>query len=92
MKALLPALLFLLAALECRAGTLHELTSKSFDSILASADDSVLITFVAPWCAHCKQFAPILAQVARENDAVRFAQCDGMFHLRSATVGAGCCD
>ncbi|XP_074549500.1 protein disulfide-isomerase A4 isoform X1 [Halichoeres trimaculatus] len=46
------------------------LTDGNFDTFM-EGKDTVLIEFYAPWCGHCKQFAPEyekIAQALKEND------------------------
>lgn len=52
--------------------------AKQFDEIVFSGKD-VLIEFYAPWCGHCKNLAPIYAELGaalKDNDKIEIAKMD----------------
>ena len=44
----------------------QEITTATFDSIVANADKPVLVDFWATWCGPCRALGPIVEQVGEE--------------------------
>ncbi|MCH5374310.1 MAG: thioredoxin [Planctomycetes bacterium] len=50
------------------AGNVSEFTDDTFDSEVKQASGPVLVDFWAPWCAPCRQIAPLIEELAKENE------------------------
>lgn len=42
----------------------------NFDELVAKSDKTVLLDFYADWCAPCRMVAPIIEEIANENDDI----------------------
>jgi thioredoxin 1 len=51
--------------------TVDEISAEQFNEVIEQHSGKVLIDFYAPWCAPCKMIAPVVKQIAEENELLK---------------------
>jgi thioredoxin 1 len=51
-----------------------KITSANFDAEVKNSEKPVLLDFFANWCGPCKMLAPILEEIASENDSFKIGK------------------
>jgi thioredoxin 1 len=49
------------------AGSITQLTASTFDEVVGSTPETLVVDFWAEWCGPCKMIAPILDEIATEQ-------------------------
>ena len=50
---------------------INEINAEQFIDIIKNQQGKMLIDFYAPWCAPCKMIAPVVQQIAEENERLK---------------------
>lgn len=53
-----------------------EVSDDNFDAEVISSDKPVLVDFWAPWCGPCRAISPIIDELSKEYDQVKFVKCN----------------
>ncbi|WP_367049268.1 thioredoxin [Streptomyces sp. Je 1-332] len=68
-----------------KADGVAEVTDADFEGEVLKAELPVLVEFGAEWCGPCRQLAPVLSEIAREEEGrLRIVQLDVDHNPRTA--------
>jgi thioredoxin 1 len=56
------------------AAGINDLNDSTFDETIGASEEAVLVDFWAEWCGPCKMIAPILEEIAGEQENIRIAK------------------
>lgn len=48
-----------------------KITSNNFEKEVLNSDKTTIVDFYADWCGPCKMMAPIIDEIAEENNSVK---------------------
>lgn len=52
------------------------ITKNNFEAEVLNSEKTVLLDFFAQWCGPCKMIAPVLEEIAQENEHIKVCKID----------------
>ena len=56
--------------------SLLHITRENFEAEVLKSDKPVLVDFFATWCGPCRMVAPVLEEIAEENENIKVVKID----------------
>ena len=56
--------------------SIFHITKENYEAEVLNSDKVVLLDFFANWCGPCKMIAPILEEIAAENEHIKVCKID----------------
>lgn len=56
--------------------SVHHINKSNFEAEVMKSNKVVLLDFFAEWCGPCKMIAPVLEEIAAENEHIKVCKID----------------
>jgi len=62
--------------IQTQLNTVKAITAEEYEKEVIQFQGDVLVDFYAPWCGPCKMIAPVVEQMAQENENLKVVKID----------------
>lgn len=61
---------------QTQLNTVKAITAEEYETEVLQFEGDVLVDFYAQWCGPCKMIAPVVEQIAQENESLKVVKID----------------